>query len=118
MPRRESKIERNVCRRALDELGVPNIKMIHPGGQVGWPDRHFFIPGGKGFLLEFKEIGFTPDPIQVYIHDTLLQLGYDVAWTDNEEDALAAISARVDAARLSEKRRKVLAPARGRRPPP
>lgn len=105
MQRRESKIERSTCRRALNDLGVPNMKMIHPGGETGWPDRQFFIPGGKPFLVEFKEIGYEPDPKQTYIHDMLEGLGYDVAWTDNEEDALAAIRARVDAARLSKARR-------------
>jgi len=75
--------------------------MIHPGGQVGWPDRCFFIPGGKPFLVEFKEVGYKPKEIQSYIHDMLEGLGYDVAWTDNEEAALEGISARVEAARLS-----------------
>lgn len=105
MQRRESKIERNTCRRALEELRVPNMKMIHPGGETGWPDRQFFIPGGRPFLLEFKEVGFVPGPKQEYIHDMLEELGYDVAWTDNEEDALAAIRSRVDAARLPKARR-------------
>jgi hypothetical protein len=105
VPRKESKIERDACRRALDEQGVPNIKMIHPGGETGWPDRCFFIPGGKPFLLEFKEVGYKPDKKQAYIHDMLEGLGYDVAWTDNTEDALAAIRARVASARLSKARR-------------
>jgi hypothetical protein len=55
----------------------------------------FFIPGGRPFLLEIKEDGYTPEPKQEYIHTMLEELGYDVAWTDNEEDALTAICARV-----------------------
>lgn len=105
MQRRESKIERGACKRALGELGVPNVKLIHPGGQTGWPDRLFFIPGGKPFLIEFKEVGYEPDPMQHYIHDMLEELGYDVAWTDNEEDAVSAIAARVEASRISKARR-------------
>lgn len=46
-------------------------------------------------MLEIKELGYEPDPKQDYIHRTLRELGYDVDWTDSEEDALAKIKARV-----------------------
>lgn len=59
----------------------------------------FFIPGGRPFLLELKEVGYEPEPKQVYIHDMLEGLGYDVAWTDDEEAALEAIEARVQQSR-------------------
>jgi hypothetical protein len=103
--RRETAIEQRTHTKALKRYGVPSIKLEPPtGSETGWPDRLFFIPGGRPFLLEFKEVGYTPDPKQEYIHDMLEGLGYDVAWTDNEEAALEAIQARVQQgrARLSE----------------
>jgi hypothetical protein len=103
--RREGALERRVREKALKRYGVPSIKLEPPtGSETGWPDRLFFIKGGRPFLLEFKEVGYEPDVKQVYIHDMLEELGYDVAWTDNEEAALEAIQARVQrgGAQLSE----------------
>jgi hypothetical protein len=98
--RRESALERKVVSKALSRYQVPSLKLEPPdGSETGWPDRLFFIPGGKPFLVEFKEVGYTPEPKQEYIHDMLEGLGYDVAWTDNEEAALEAIEARVLGAR-------------------
>lgn len=82
--------------KALKRYGVASIKLEPPhGSETGWPDRMFLIPGGKPFLLEFKEVGHTPEPKQEYMHRMLERLGYDVAWTDCEEAALEAIAARV-----------------------
>jgi hypothetical protein len=93
-------LERRVCKKALALHGVASIKLAPPAGsETGWPDRLFFIPGGRPFLLEFKEVGYEPEKRQVYIHDMLEGLGYDVAWTDSEEAALEAIEARVQRAR-------------------
>lgn len=99
--RREGALERRVCDKALALHGVASIKLEPPkGSHTGWPDRMFLIPGGCPFLLEFKEVGFKPEPIQEYIHDEVLgKLGYDIAWTDNEEAALEAIAARVQRAK-------------------
>lgn len=88
-----------MCDKALKRYRVPSIKLEPPGGsETGWPDRMFFIPGGRPFLIEFKEVGYEPEPKQKYLHDMLEGLGYDVAWTDDEEAALAAIKARVQQA--------------------
>jgi hypothetical protein len=93
-------LERRVCDKALRRYGVASVKLEPPrGSETGWPDRLFFIPGGKPFFLEFKEVGHAPEPKQEYMHDLLEGLGYDVAWTDDEEAALAAIEARVQQAR-------------------
>ena len=98
--RRESALERRVCDKALARHGVPSVKLEPPkGSEAGWPDRLFFIPGGRAFLLEFKERGYEPTRKQEYMHDMLEGLGYDVAWTDDEEAALAAIKARVQQSR-------------------
>lgn len=98
--RRELALEGRVVDKALKRYGVASVKLEPPlGSETGWPDRLFFIPGGKPFLLEFKEEGYEPEPKQKYIHDMLEGLGYDVAWTDNEEAALEAIASRVQQAR-------------------
>lgn len=84
------------------------MKMEPPkGSETGWPDVLFFIPGGRPFLLECKWPGYEPKPKQEHIHDMLEELGYDVAWTDDEEAGLDAIRARVEQARaqLSKARR-------------
>jgi len=107
LQRKEKKHERNCCRRVLHDFGVPNVKLMHPGGETGWPDRQYFIEGGKPFLVEWKEKGYTPELRQEYIHDMLRGLGYDVSWFDNEEEGYQAIRARVEAARNSKARRKV-----------
>jgi hypothetical protein len=94
--RRESFLERSVRDKALKRYGVASIKLEPPrGSETGWPDRMFLIPGGRPFLIEFKEVGYSPEPKQVHIHDMLEGLGYDVAWTDSEEAALEAIETRV-----------------------
>lgn len=100
MRRRENALERKVVDFALHRLGVPSIKMEPPkGSETGWPDRCFFIPGGVPLLLEFKEVGYTPEPKQEYIHDMLEGLGYDVAWTDSYQDAIEAIGEKVERGR-------------------
>jgi hypothetical protein len=94
--RREGALEGRVKDKALKRYGVASLKLEPPqGSETGWPDRLFFIPGGRPFLLEFKEVGYEPDLKQVYIHSMLEGIGYDVAWTDDEEAALDAIKARV-----------------------
>ena len=93
--RREKAIERRVVDKALRRFRVPSIKLEPPlGSENGWPDRMFFIPGGRPFLLELKEVGYKPERKQEHIHKMLEGLGYDVAWTDDEEAALEAIAAR------------------------
>jgi hypothetical protein len=103
--RKEKRHERSASRKALELYGVPNVKIYVLGGETGWPDRQYFIPGGRSLLIEYKEVGEEPTPKQVYIHDMLKGLGYDVIWCDTEAEALAAIRARVEASRISKERR-------------
>lgn len=109
----ESKVERDTCGDALRKLRVPNMKMLHTGGETGWPDRIFFIPN-RPLLIEFKRPGEKDNtsPRQEYIHDILRELGYDVQVHDNKDEALAAIkAAKLEAARLSKARHQVHARA-------
>jgi hypothetical protein len=110
----ESKVERDTCRDALYNEGVPSMKMLHTGGETGWPDRVFFIPGGRPKLIEFKRPGkkSQASPRQKYIHAVLRELGYDVEVHDNKDEALASIrAAKVAAAQLPKARHKIHAGA-------
>ena len=99
-------IERRACKRILDQLGVYSIKLTTPG-QSGFPDRLFLIPGGRPFFIEFKRPGEEPRPLQHHIHQLLRQLGYDVEVHDAIEPAFAAVSKRLDAARIPANKRKI-----------
>lgn len=88
---KESSVERPVVRDAR-ALGVLSIKLAT--GQ-GMPDRLFLIPGGRGFLIEFKAPGSDPRPLQDAMHVILRGLGYDVEAHDDYESAMAAIRRRL-----------------------
>lgn len=114
--RREKVHERKACKWALEERGVPNVKLLHPGGETGWPDRLFFIPGGRILLIEFKEVGYSPDPRQVYIHDLLRALGYEVETCDSLSSAKEAIERALATALAAEAGHEVPSRTRRRRP--
>jgi hypothetical protein len=86
----EIDLERRVCRRVLEEYGVSNIK-INTMSNTGYPDRLFFIPGGKPLLVEFKAVDEEPSPKQSFIHAQLIKLGYDVQVHDDEVEAVEAV---------------------------
>ena len=89
---RESPIETWVVAQARAN-GIESIKLQAPygRGETSYPDRQFFVPGGRPLLIEFKRPGDDPDPKQEYIHGLLRTLGYDVQVHDNRETALEAI---------------------------
>lgn len=93
----EAGIEARTCERALLELGVRSLK-LNVQGNTGWPDRVFFIPGGRPLLIEFKVPGALRSERQKLIHAMLLYNGYEVETHDTEEEALRAIKAAVDSA--------------------
>ena len=107
-----------VLRRALElpiekwvvdeaaKRGVQSLKLGHRY-DTGWPDRIFWIPGGRPLMIEFKRPGEFLEPKQEYLCGVLRTLGYEVEIHDNRERALAAIFHALDAARRSDKRRKV-----------
>lgn len=99
---KESTIERKTCKLALEQLGVRNVKLVTPG-DTGWPDRIFWIPGGRPLLIEFKAPGAAPRPKQLYIHELLRQLGYQIEVHDDPNIAIQSIARAVEAARVSEK---------------
>jgi hypothetical protein len=97
----EATIERAVCETALKKLGVPSVKW----GVDGWPDRIFFIPGGKPLFIEFKAPGEVPRPRQAYRRKCLTLWGYTIEIHHDTETALSAITRALGAARLPDKGR-------------
>lgn len=92
MPVLESKIERDTCARAAKLMGVIGTKLVAPG-ETGYPDRIFWLPVGRPLLIEFKRPGENARPKQVFIHEQLRGLGYEVQVHDNVNEALRAIRA-------------------------
>lgn len=109
--RNESSIEEAACDKIEKELLITSLK-LNVQGRTGWPDRIFFIPGGRPLLVEFKKPGEDPRPLQAHVIQGLNDLGYDVAVADNIDDALAAVCRALAAARLSASWRKVSPRAR------
>ena len=106
----ESKIERAACRLIWTHLGIKGSKLVTPG-DTGYPDRIFWVPGGKPVMIEFKRPGELPTPKQLYIHNQLRALGYTVEVHSNEIRAFQAIIDAVATTRLSKEGREVLARA-------
>ena len=88
--RRESSIERKVCRDALKKWGIKSIK-LNGRGQTGWPDREFLIFGGRSLYIEFKKSGGRCTAKQQRILRWLKGNGNAVAVHDSAEDALKDI---------------------------
>ena len=107
----ETKIELQACDLIYGNLGVGSLK-LNVKANTGYPDRVFWIPGGKPLFIEFK----TPDgelsEKQKYNIDRLRKDGYNVEVCDDAIDAFYAAIRAVAATRLSEEGRQILARAR------
>jgi hypothetical protein len=90
----ETDVEKRVVRDASRHLGLTSIKLTLKY-DAGWPDRLFFIPGGRPFLIEFKRSGEEPEPLQADKIEQLTKLGYDVEWHDNYDAAMTALRKRM-----------------------
>ena len=111
MNMKESKIERDAVNLVRKYLGIVGSKLVTPG-DTGYPDRIFWIPGGRPLLIEFKRPGEEPRPKQEHIHAQLKQLGYKIEVHDNAVRAFSAVIKAVATTRLSKESREVLARAR------
>ena len=83
-------LERSVERRVkqyADAHGILNCKFTAMGS-AGWPDRIFWLAGGRPLLLELKRKGERPTPLQLHRMEQLKKLGYRVFWTDNADTAI------------------------------
>lgn len=93
MFKREKRIERRTCAKALKELQVPNIPLkLLLGTNTGWPDRLFLLGGGAVLFIEFKDPNGKVAPMQVYMIELLRGMGYEVQVHDSEQAAIHAIA--------------------------
>lgn len=97
----ETDLEDKVCAYALNALGLTNIK-VKAAGQRGYPDRQFFIPGGRPIFIEFKR----PAPEgqlskgQKVIIRRLRYYGYDVEVCDSFEESIKVLKRALESARI------------------
>lgn len=100
----ETAIEKEACKKIRDVLGVDNIK-LKAQGRRGWPDRLFWIPGGRPLLIEFKVPGEKPTPMQAHVHQFLTSNGYQVETHDTVIGAFRAVAQALGARPRPEKGR-------------
>ena len=86
----ESATERKVVHSALTLYGVRSIK-LDSRVSSGWPDRLFWVPGGRPLLIEFKKPGESLKPKQEHIANVLRDLGYAIEIHDDFNEAMGAI---------------------------
>jgi hypothetical protein len=72
----EAAIERSCCLYAR-KRGVRSVKL--QGGIVGEPDRIFLLPGGRCWLVEFKQPGGRVRPRQKLVHAEYEAIGHPVS---------------------------------------
>lgn len=89
----EKIIEQKVCDYAKKQ-GVLVYKFTSMGKR-SVPDRLFFLPGGKSFLIEFKRAGKHPTPSQRAEITRLQQQGVVVYVIDSVETGKAAVDAEI-----------------------
>lgn len=109
----ETKIENKAVELIYQHLGIISIKLKGLSNN-GYPDRLFWVPGGSPLLIEFKQPGGEPEPLQEHTIQSLVDLGYNVQVHDNAINAFEAVIEVMEAARLSKEGRAVLAQARRR----
>jgi hypothetical protein len=89
VPLLESKIEGKVV---LWWKSQGNLTLkLNVLGNAGWPDRVYFLPGGRILFIEFKREGTKPYPRQEYIHRKLAKAGHLVKVCRSFEEAKAAL---------------------------
>lgn len=70
---------------AVRDAGGHAPKLTSPGTN-GMPDRLVLLPNGKTGLVELKQHGKKPSPIQKHRHQQLKRLGHTVHILDHPED--------------------------------
>lgn len=75
----------------IKKLGGLAIK-LYSISFLGLPDRMVLMPRGKVYFAELKSTGIKPTKRQLYVHDLLRRLGFEVYVIENEEQLSAFIS--------------------------
>ena len=98
----ESSIEKKVVKWA-NARGVDSLK-IETSSRVGFPDRMFFVDGGKPLFIEFKKSGKVATKKQAQVIRDLLLKSYDAIVCDDAGDAIVHLERRMESARVSARR--------------
>jgi hypothetical protein len=85
--RTESAIEKTACRQIYAYFGVESLK-LNVRSNTGYPDRIFFLPGGRPVFIEFKRPGGILSAKQRYQKKKLEGMGYPVFVAYSESQAL------------------------------
>lgn len=85
----EKYLERELVNR-VELFGGKCIKLI-PFNANGIPDRLCLMPGGYAFFVELKTKGQKPRKLQIYWHNKLRNLGFNVYVIDSYEKLNAII---------------------------
>ena len=88
--------------KLTQQLGIPVLK-VNPLWAAGWPDRVFFVPGGKPLIIEFKRGEDSKlRAKQLEVIAKLKANGYDVHSCNTVEEGKAYLRARLEAHRVHE----------------
>lgn len=79
----EKVIERKLVER-VKKAGGLCIKLL-TSQYIGLPDRLCLFPNGKIVFVELKSTGQKPRKIQVFVHNKLRSLGFQVEIIDSTE---------------------------------
>lgn len=80
----EKTLERSLKRNVEKELKGWCLKLLS-SHITGLPDRICLLPGGRVFFVEVKTTGEKPRKIQLWVHDKLRRLGFEVYIVDSSE---------------------------------
>jgi hypothetical protein len=64
----------------------------------GFPDVVVLCPGGRIMFIEFKRPGAKPYKLQLWVHEKIRKLGFEVQVHDDSYVAISATEAFLDAA--------------------
>lgn len=62
---------------------------------TGMPDRLCLLPGAKIFFVELKSTGKKPSAVQIWMHEKLKFLGFEV-WTIDRQSQFDEFVKRID----------------------
>ncbi len=77
-------MEKTLERYFKNKIELNNGLCIKLTGFVGIPDRLVLLPGGRVFFVEFKQKGKKPHPVQKFVHNQLIRLGFIVYVIDSK----------------------------------
>lgn len=80
----EKYVESKLIRLVKSKNGM--CKKLQGVGNKSIPDRFCLFPGGKVWFVELKKPGKKPNPLQLYTHAKLREMGFkvNVIWNDEQ----------------------------------